>query len=428
VRYNHQYSTTLQFGKEEKMLPRMIYSAIAFLNTSRLSAVAMLTLIATLFVVVTGTAPASASGAGQPKEVEQALAKAGTNRAELVTALKSVPASQREGMQFLVANMPVADLQTLSSKFLLENVALAYEAYEKAPWKGSIAKDLFLNDILPYSCLNEQRDGSRKMLREKSLPLIADCKTPGEAAQRLNQKLFPLLNARYSTDRKRPDQSPTETIASGKATCSGLSILLADACRAVGIPARVAGTPLWTNLRGNHTWVEVWDGEWHFTGAAEPDPAGLDRGWFVSDASKARKDIPQHAIYASSFKQTGIAFPLVWAPDIAWIPAVNVTDHYTPKTAVAETPHLLVKVVDSAGKRVAAKVALRELAKSAVTTTLEGTSKDESADLNDILSFNLLLSCPPPTYRITVTFAGHTIHQDIKPNMTSQQVVVITLP
>ena len=339
--------------------PKFILPASALLPSVRLSQVVLLGICTLLALTTIGVLPASAAGGSEPKAVEQALSKAGANRAELLIALKSVPAAQREGMQFLIANMPLADLQTLSSKFLLENVAVAYEAYEKAPWKGSIAKDLFLNDILPYACLNEQRDNSRKMLREKALPLIADCKTPGEAAQRLNQKLFPLLNARYSTDRKRPDQSPTETIASGKATCSGLSILLADACRAVGIPARVAGTPLWTNLRGNHTWVEVWDGGWHFTGAAEPDPAGLDRGWFVGDASKALKDVPQHAIYASSFKQTGIAFPLVWAPEIAWVPGVNVTERYTPKSAVPDSPHLLVKVVNSAGKRVAATVSLR---------------------------------------------------------------------
>ena len=54
---------------------------------------------------------------------------------------------------------------------------------------------------------------------------------------------------------------------------------------AVGIPARVAGTPMWTNMRGNHTWVEVWDGGWHFVGAAEPDPKGLDHTWFNGDAS-----------------------------------------------------------------------------------------------------------------------------------------------
>ena len=222
----------------------------------------------------------------------------------------------------------------------------------------------------------------------KFAPLVAGARLPGEAAQQLNRKLFPLLKVRYSTERKRADQCPTESIASGIATCTGLSILLVDACRSVGVPARVAGTPMWSNMRGNHTWVEVWDGDWHFTGAAEPDKNGLDRGWFVHDASQAKRDVPQHAIYATSFKHTGLAFPLVWAPDITWVAAVNVTERYTPKSAPAATNkvRLLVKVLDApAGKRVAAQVTVAVATNRA--TKFRATSKDESADLNDILAF-----------------------------------------
>src|SRR5207249_10681198 len=135
-------------------------------------------------------------------------------------------------------------------------------------WHGNVTKEMFFNDVLPYACLNEARDPWRAKLREVCEPIVVGCKAPGQAAHLLNQKIFPLLKVRYSTERKRPDQSPIETIQSGVATCTGLAILLVDACRAVGIPARVVGTPLWSNLRGNHTWVEVWDGDWHFAGAA----------------------------------------------------------------------------------------------------------------------------------------------------------------
>jgi len=48
--------------------------------------------------------------------------------------------------------------------------------------------------------------------------------TPAEAAQRLNEKLFPLVNVRYSTQREKAIQSPLESMKSGMATCSGLSI------------------------------------------------------------------------------------------------------------------------------------------------------------------------------------------------------------
>jgi len=80
----------------------------------------------------------------------------------------------------------------------------------------------------------------------------------------------------YSREREKADQSSFESIASGKASCTGLSILLVDACRAVGIPARVVGTPLWVDRSGNHTWVEIWDDGWRYLGACESKR--LDRG------------------------------------------------------------------------------------------------------------------------------------------------------
>ena len=54
-----------------------------------------------------------------------ALAKAGGNHAQIEAALKAVPTAQKEGMEFLVANMPDSDLQSLTSKFLLQYVVKA---------------------------------------------------------------------------------------------------------------------------------------------------------------------------------------------------------------------------------------------------------------------------------------------------------------
>src|SRR5260370_38763893 len=104
---------------------------------------------------------------------------------------------------------------------------------------------------------------------ELCLTIVKDCQTPSEAAQKLNATIYTKLKVKYATDRKQPHQSPKESIEQGKASCTGLSILLSDACRSVAIPARLAGTPLWANKSGNHPWVEIWDGRWHFTGACE---------------------------------------------------------------------------------------------------------------------------------------------------------------
>jgi predicted peptidase len=269
-------------------------------------------------------------------DVEEALGRAGKNRDELVKALTTVPEEQRKGMAFLVANMPDSDLKSLHADFLIENVDLAYKARNEVAWGKKIPEEVFLNDILPYANVNESRDPWRKEMYDLCMPIVKDCKTPSEAAQLLNSTVYAKLKVKYSTDRKQPHQSPKESIEQGKASCTGLSIILSDACRSVCIPARLAGTPLWANKKGNHTWVEIWDDGWHFTGACEPDPKGLDRGWFVGDAAQAKKDVPEHAIYAASFKKTKTIFPLVWSPGLKDVFAENVTDRYAKPTLTKE--------------------------------------------------------------------------------------------
>ena len=332
---------------------------------------------------------AAISAAWWPASTAMALRQAGNNRAELGKALRAVPIAQRQAMRFLIENMPKSDLQSLKAAYLLENVALAFQARQSAPWKAQISDEMFLNDVLPYAFLNEKRDNSRAQLRRLSLPLIAGSATPGEAAQKINQKLFPLVRVKYSTERKKPHQNATECMDSGLASCSGLSILLAAACRSVGVPARVVGTPMWANGRGNHTWVEVWDNGWHFVGAAEPDPQGLDHGWFVGDAAQARANVPANAIYASTWKKTGVAFPLIWAPKDRTVNALNVTARYAKAAPIVapDKTRLLVQILDAAGKRLEVPVVVLSADGQEIG---RGTTRGEGADLNDLFSVQTL--------------------------------------
>lgn len=382
-------------------------------------------LVLTLSLLSAGVERASCAEPAWPAPIQKALESAGTNRAAIVKALTDAPEAQREGMEFLVRNMPEEDLRTLSAGYLLDNLTLAYDAFNKAPWRDQIPKEIFLNDVLPYALLTESRDVWRKKLREMSMPLIEGCRTPGEAAQALNQKLFKLTGVHYSTKRRAPDQGPLETMQTTVATCTGLSILLVDACRSIGVPARVVGTPLWYNKRGNHTWVEIWDGDWQFTGAAEADPKGLNRGWFTHDASQALKDVPEHSIYANSFAKTDVLFPMVWARDSRSVHAVNVTDRYTPKVAPVDPTkvRLLVKVLDRpAGQRVIAKVTVTESTNAAVK--FEGSSRGETADLNDILPFTLLRD---RSYDIRVEEGQHLARRQFQAGTNSQELLVVPL-
>jgi len=337
--------------------------------------------------------------------LEAALKRAGANRAQIEQALQESSPEQQEGMQFLVLNMPDRDLQNLSSEFLRENVALAYRAWHEAPWKNRVSKELFLNEVLPYASVNEHRDKWRKEFYERCQPLVKDADAPGKAAVILNQKIFELFKVHYSTKRKKADQGPHDSIRTGLASCTGLSVLLVDACRAVGVPARFVGVPLWSDDSGNHSWVEVWDDGWHFTGASEPAGEKLDQAWFTGKASTAQRDNPSRAIYATSFKRTPLSFPMVWAPEINDVFAVNVTNRYTQHPA--KLPEGFVQVMfrvvqRSGGDRVTAKL---KVIRASGEVVFDGTTNDERFDANDHLTAVVKAN---EKYKVEARYEGRT--------------------
>jgi transglutaminase-like putative cysteine protease len=227
-------------------------------------------------------------------------------------------------------DLPLSDLTLVEPQALTQNVRLAAQTRNATEWARQIPRDVYLDAVLPHAAITEPRDFMRKEFMDRYLPLAKKSKSSGEAALQLNKKLFADYKVVYNTMRLRTDQSSRETIAQGMATCTGLSIMLVEACRAIGIPARIAGIHTWPGKTGNHTWVEIWDNGWHFVGAAEPDPNGLNHAWFVDQAKTVIENEPNHAIFAVSYRKTGTYFPLAWNPE-ARINAVNVTKFYTTR-------------------------------------------------------------------------------------------------
>ena len=212
---------------------------------------------------------------------------------------------------FLVATMPKADLRKLDPGYVGENIRLAIKARDEFPWARELEEWRFLNDVLPYAVLDEDRDPWRADFLAKLRPVVANCKTRREAILAVNAALRDLVKVDYNTKRRAPNQSPADSMRQGMASCTGLSILLVDAFRAVGIPARIAGCATWVTVQGNHNWVEVWDGEWFFT-EYYPDKQGLNHGWLLERAAYADPDRPETRIYATSWAPTGEAFPVIW--------------------------------------------------------------------------------------------------------------------
>lgn len=340
--------------------------------------------------------------AGVPKEyhalIDRTIATAGDNAKELKKALKEVPRNEREGMAFLISYMPERDAKSLSAEFLLENVEYAYKARAEFPWAKEVPDSVFLNDVVAYANLNENRESWRKDFYERFKKYVAPCKTMREAIDSVNKNVRDELLVDYNTKREKPDQAPYESMRQHMASCSGLSILLTDAFRAVGIPSRVAGTPAWHDDRGNHNWNEVWiDGLWRFTEYYPSDD--LDQSWFLTDAGKAIKEDVRKAIYAASFKPTGCYFPLVWDENIRYVHAENVTDRYTSlyRAQLAATPadgkHVALRVMvfkdkdhaEASGDRVATNLDVFKGDKQ----LYGGRSTSATQDMNDVLTFNV---------------------------------------
>ncbi len=238
--------------------------------------------------------------------LDSAFVKAGENVVEIQKALTEAPKEQKEGMAFIISYMPKRDLTTLNAVFLLENSEYAYKAREKYAWCAALPDSIFFNEVLPYANISETRDPWRKDFFERFSKYVDDKDNIVDAIFAIARPINKEVNVEYNTKRSKVDSSPKEAMDENMATCTGLSIILTDAFRSVGIPSRLAGTAMWTNFKGNHTWSEVWvNEEWQFI---EYYPDTLNKSWFLADAGKADPNNMLHWIYATSYKPTGMPY------------------------------------------------------------------------------------------------------------------------
>jgi tetratricopeptide (TPR) repeat protein len=267
---------------------------------------------------------AAVSGLVSPEQLSRlstALLAAGENRPELEETILEISPSRLEAFIFLLLNMPESDLRNLDSGYLLENIDCAFQVQNIWPFLPEIPKDIFLNYLLPYAQLGEKRDSWRKDFMTRWMPAVNECKSVGEVVMSLQIWLPHKLELTFDNEnRSHPDWSVGEIIKHKTGNCVGFSIMLADACRSVGIPARVATIPKWKDVPGGHAWVEVWDqGEWRHISAFDQSP--MNRTWMEKRTAETDTTEFNHRIYGASFRRTDIQIrrygPNVWWTDVS---------------------------------------------------------------------------------------------------------------
>ena len=272
--------------------------------------------------------PAGATATGLSARLERALSNIPQDKLDRIAVFGMTP-PEGPYLAALLAEMPECDYADVEPFQLLEHVRYALKARREAPWRDQISEDLFLRYILPYWSVNEKRDPWRKMFYDKFMPAVREFRTASEAVKYLNDHVFKELNVTYdAVKRPKADQSAQESIAASYASCTGLSVILLDACRACGIPARFVGCPQWTDHSGNHSWIEFWDDQWIYEGASSSDPR--NRSWVGDKVKEATEDSLVGGVWAVTTEpqKDGAFFVLPWKPADRSYPAVPLRAFY----------------------------------------------------------------------------------------------------
>jgi hypothetical protein len=252
-----------------------------------------------------------------PPEVEDALAKAGDNRAELERVLghyqRQGDPLKLEAAEFLVANMDghgyivhgffdeqdneiefdaldyanykealaafdaleaqhgtidyerkrfEPDLETITAEFLIENIDLAFQAWREKPWAAQISFDTFCEYILPYRGSNEPIDAWRPACMKRLAHLTSELADPqdiqaaGRAVQTEAGRWVGFSELYYLHP---TDQGFTEMLSAGKGRCEDISNMMGYAFRANAVMSATDYTPYWADRDNNHAWDVLLD-------------------------------------------------------------------------------------------------------------------------------------------------------------------------
>lgn len=188
---------------------------------------------------------------------------------DLKDAVSFVDSLEREGYRLEYEMKP--DIKTLDSKFLIENIDLAFAIRDKV-WAKDVAFRDFCKYILPYRAQTEKISHLRKEIMERFVPLLDSAKvtTPLEACIVLNNELKDVIKYKYIG---LPFyQNIDETYRLGIGQCEGLCNLGTFIMRACGIPVTIDVTT-WTRMDLEHRWCVVLDGgKFYSFGPGEDQP------------------------------------------------------------------------------------------------------------------------------------------------------------
>lgn len=236
----------------------------------------------------------------------------------------------------------------LENGMIGQTIEYALRAKREFNYTDQLPKEIWQEYVLNYANTNEARSNWRPLLWEKLRSLVTPAMSNDIPAvvRTANTEMWKILAPAGSESIVFKSGStplvfdPMSILAFGYASCTGCSILLVNALRTLGVPARLAGTAAWWQdvTKGNHNWVEVWNrGQWYFL---EPSPGmapdqvdDLDKParsrWFCQPDRFGPFAQNTTQVYAARLdSRTSVRYPVAWEPTNRQVPGEDVSVYY----------------------------------------------------------------------------------------------------
>ncbi len=315
----------------------------------------------------------------QDAHVEQALAEAGQNRAELERVIthfeKGGDGQKLTAARFLIANMPghgyivtelrdeegraipfdplgcsnyqqalealdalerehgelefdrtvmVKDLEVMEADYLIQHIDRAFQIWRATPAKRRVGLEAFLNHVLPYRGSQEPIGAWILPLHERYSEL---CTELGSDPEQLRSKINHDVHQRVRFDERfylhPTDQGYSEMLTSGMGRCEDITNMMNYACRSMAIATAADYTPAWAHRDNNHAWNVLLDRDGIGSAASNAHAAKVYRKTFALQRDNLAFLLPEGREAPNRFLASKFY--------------VDVTEQYAPTTDVHVT-------------------------------------------------------------------------------------------
>lgn len=155
----------------------------------------------------------------------------------------------------------VYDSKVITSEYLIENIDLAFQEWQKRPWNKSLSFDDFCDLILPYRIGNERLSNWRSLYNSYYGGLLDSVYTGSDvlvACKCINDELN-RQSYKYSVEWDVPHNRADYLFETRIGYCREVSDLIQYAMRSCGIPVAADFMPYSPDYRYSHEWNVVRD-------------------------------------------------------------------------------------------------------------------------------------------------------------------------